>query len=267
MGRLEGKVAIITGGALGIGEADAHLFAKEGAKVVIADIKEAEGGKVAEVIKKEGGEAVFIKCDVTKESDWKKLMAEAIREYGKLNVLINNAGVIVVKKLEDTSLDDWNWIMGINATGVFLGIKYAIETMKNNGEPCSIINRSSVAAMRGSSTLGAYCASKGAVWVLTKAAAMSCAQEGYTIRVNSVHPGEVETPMAEKEAKDIGMPVQQYLERTAAGHPLGFNGKPIDIAYLDLYLASEESRWVTGSGFVIDGGLMAGRVRRPSGAQ
>ncbi|MDH5365009.1 MAG: glucose 1-dehydrogenase [Dehalococcoidia bacterium] len=257
MGRLEGKVAIITGAASGIGEADAWLFAKEGAKVVIADTNKAKGEKVADDIKKDNGEAIFVKCDVSKESDWERLIAEVIRKYGKLNILVNNAGVIVCKKLGETSLDEWNWMMDINATGVFLGTKYAIGAMKNNGELCSIINRSSIAAMIGSSTMGAYCASKGAVWALTKAAAMSCAEAGHTIRVNSVHPGEVETPMAEKEAKDLGLPLEQYLKQMAAFHPIGI-GKPIDVAYLDLYLASDESHWVTGSGFVIDGGVLAG---------
>jgi len=256
MDRLKGKVALITGGGNGMGKADAQLFAKEGAKVVIADIAEAEGGKVAEDIKKDGGEAVFVKCDVSKESDWKKQIAEVIREYGKLNILVNNAGVIVCKKLEETSLDEWNWIMGINATGVFLGTKYAIGAMKNNGELCSIINRSSIGAMIASTVMGAYCASKGAVWAFTKSAAIYCTEVGYTIRVNSVHPGEVDTPMAEKEAKDLGLPLQQYLDERAVNHPLGV-GKPIDIAYLDLYLASDESKWVTGSEFVIDGGFTA----------
>lgn len=256
MDRLKDKVTLITGGGNGMGRADALLFAKEGAKVVIADIAEAEGGKVAEDIKKDGGEAVFVKCDVSKESDWKKLIAEVIREYGKLNILVNNAGVIVCKKLEETSLDEWNWIMSINATGVFLGTKYAIGAMKNNGELCSIINRSSIGAQIASTVMAAYCASKGAVWAFTKSAAIYCAEAGYTIRVNSVHPGEVETPMAEKEAKDLGLPLQQYLDEMEAAHPLGI-GKPIDIACLDLYLASDESKWVTGSEFVIDGGYTA----------
>lgn len=254
MGRLEGKVAVITGGSMGIGEADAHLFANEGAKVVVADIDEVKGEKVVEAISKEGGEALFVRCDVSKEDDWKKLMAETIRVYAKLNILVNNAGVIIMKKLEDTSLDEWNWIMGINATGVFLGTKYGIETMKNNGELCSIINRSSIGAMIGSHLEGTYDASKGSVWALTKAAAMSCTQAGYSIRVNSVHPGEIETPMAEKEAQDLGLTLQEYLTRCAKFYPIGFIGKPIDVAYLDLYLASDESRWVTRSSFVIDGG-------------
>lgn len=254
MGRLEGKVAIITGGATSIGRADAQLFSKEGAKIVVADINNIDGEKVVDALRKEGRDALFIRCDVSRESDWKKLMTETLRIYKKLNILVNNAGVFVEKKLEDTSLDEWNWIMGINATGVFLGIKYAIEVMKNNGELCSIINRSSISPMIGTPWEGAYGVSKGAVWALTKAAAMSCTREGYTIRINSVHPGELESPILAKEAKD-GLLVPDYLANLGKSHPIGFIGKPDDIAYLDLYLASDESGSVTSSGFVIDGGL------------
>jgi NAD(P)-dependent dehydrogenase (short-subunit alcohol dehydrogenase family) len=255
MGRLEGKVAIITGGSTGIGEADALLFSREGAKIVIADINDVEAKKVVEAITKNDGKALFIHCDVSRESAWKNLMSETLKAYGKLNVLVNNAGVVIEKKLEDTSLDEWNWVMGINATGVFLGVKYAIEVMKNNGEPCSIINRSSISPMIGTPWEGAYGASKGAVWALTKAAAMSCTREGYTIRINSVHPGEVDTPMLAKEAMDRGLPLQEYLAKLRKSHPIGFIGQPIDVAYLDLYLASDESRWVTRSTFILDGGL------------
>lgn len=256
MPRLIDKVAIITGAASGIGEADAQLFAKEGAKVVIADVDEAKGKKVAEDIKKNGGEVTFIKLDVRKENDWKNLMAAVIRKYGKLNILVNNAGVIVCKPLTKITLDEWNWLMDINCTGVFLGTKYAIEAMRNNGELCSIINRSSIAAMVGFGGMEAYAASKGAVRAFTKGAALSCTAAKYTIRVNSVHPGEVCTPMMEKEAKEYGLSLEEYSKQMAAGHPIGI-GEPIDIAYLDLYLASDESKWVTGSEFTIDGGCTA----------
>jgi len=258
MGRLEGKVAIVTGAASGIGEANARLFAKEGAKVVVTtDARLVEGRMVAENIKKEGGEAIFLKLDVTEQSNWEKVISEVIRKYGKVNILVNNAGVVLIKTVEETSLDNWNWIMNINSTGVFLGTKYAIKAMKDNGEPCSIINMSSIDAMIGESDGAAYCASKGAVRAFTKAAALDCAEAGHTIRVNSVHPGEVRTAMLEKEAKDLSLPTQQYIEQMEALHPIGFLGEPIDIAYMALYLASDESRWVTGSEFVIDGGWLA----------
>ena len=256
MRRLEGKVAIITGAASGIGQGDAELFGKEGAKVVITtDAKVVEGKALAEKIKKEGGEAIFLRLDVTKEGDWKSVIGEVIKRYGKLNILVNNAGVVLCKTIEETSLADWNWQMDINSTGVFLGTKYAIEAMKGNGELCSIINRGSVDAIIGDREVPAYCASKGAVRLLTKAAALHCAEMGYTIRVNAVHPGGVDTPMLEGEAKDLGLPHKEYLEKEILpSHPIGFLGEPIDIAYMDLYLASDESRWVTGADFMIDGG-------------
>ncbi len=265
MGRLAGKIAIITGAAGGIGEGDARLFAKEGAKVVVVDINETEGKKVAEDIKKDGGEAVFIKLDVTKESDWKALMAEVIGKYGKLNILVNNAGVSLGKTVEETSLDEWNWVMGINSTGVFLGTKYAIATMKNNGELCSIINRGSLDSYFGESGLAAYCASKGAVKSFSHSAALACAENGYTIRVNAVHPGLIHTALTEKEAKELGITFPQYETEVATKTPLRRIGEPMDIAYADLYLASDESTWVTGSDFAIDGGLLAsgGLCTRP----
>jgi 3(or 17)beta-hydroxysteroid dehydrogenase len=255
--RLEGKVAIVTGASSGIGAATARLFAKEGAKVIVADLKVEEGRELAEDIKRDGGEATFISLDVTKESDWRDLMSKTIARYGKLNVLVNNAGVSLGKRIPETSLEDWNWVMDVNASGVFLGTKYAIETMKDNGELCSIINRSSVAAMNGEPELPAYCASKGAVRSFTKSAALTCGEAGYKIRVNSIHPGYVHTEMTENEARDLGIPTEEYFEKVGKMHPIGHIGEPNDIAYGDLYLASDESKWVTGSELVIDGGYLA----------
>ena len=257
MGRLDGKVVLITGGACGIGRGHSELFAEEGAKVVITTRKKVvEGTALAESIKKEGGEATFIKLDVTNEDEWKKVTDEVIKKYGKLNILVNNAGISLAKSIEETSLDEWNWIMNINSTGVFLGIKYAIKAMKKSGEPCSIVNISSIDAMVGEAELPAYCASKGSVRSLTKAVALSCAEAGYNIRVNSVHPGYIHTELTEKEAQDSGMTPAQYFEKVGKMHPLGRIGKPIDIAYVSLYLASDESNWVTGSEFVADGGYI-----------
>ncbi len=257
MARLEGKVAIVTGGALGIGEADARLFAEEGAKVVIADINEVAGKKVVEEIKKKNGEAIFLKLDVSKEEDWQSVIEATIAKYGKLNVLVNNAGVSLGKNIEDTSLADWNWIMSINATGVFLGTKYAIQYMKNCGEPCSIINRSSIDGQVGEAGLAAYCASKGAVTILTKSAALHCGEKKYKIRINSVHPAYVHTALTEKEAEDSGLEAKEYFKKVGELHPIGYIGEPIDIAYADLYLASDESKFVTGSELTIDGGWTA----------
>lgn len=258
MRRLEGKVALMTGAAAGLGKASAQLFAKEGAKVVVTTRKKAvEGRKLAEDIKNEGGEAIFMKLDVTKESEWREVIGEVIRKYGKLNILVNNAGISLGKTIEETSLDEWNFLMDINSTGVFLGTKYAIKGMKNNGELCSIVNISSIDAMVGEAELAAYCASKGSVRSLTKAAALHCAAAGYTIRVNSVHPGYIHTELTETEAQYSGLTTQKYFEKVGKMHPVGHIGEPIDIAYVNLYLASDESRWVTGSEFVVDGGYIA----------
>jgi len=258
MRRLEGKVALTTGAAAGLGKASAQLFAKEGAKVVVTTRKKAvEGRKLAEDIKNEGGEAIFMKLDITKESEWREVIGEVIRKYGKLNILVNNAGISLGKTIEETSLDEWNSVMDINSTGVFLGTKYAIKAMKNNGELCSIVNISSIDAMVGEAELAAYCASKGSVRSLTKAASLHCAAAGYTIRVNSVHPGYIHTELTEKEAQDSGLTTQKYFEKVGEMHPVGHIGEPIDIAYVNLYLASDESRWVTGSEFVVDGGYIA----------
>lgn len=257
MGRLKGKVAIVTGGALGIGEATSQLFAQEGAKVIIADINEKAGRDLEQRIQKEGHDALFLPLDVAKEESWKNLMEKSIEHYGKVNILINNAGISLGKDIMDTSLEEWNRIMDVNATGVFLGMKYAIEYMKDNGENNSIVNRSSIDGQVGEHDLFAYCASKGAVTVATKAAALACGERGYKIRVNSVHPAYVHTALTEQEAADSGMEPEEYFKAVGAKHPIGYIGRPIDIAYADLYLASDESLFVTGSELNVDGGWTA----------
>ena len=234
------------------------MFAREGAKVVVTTRKKVDvGTALAESIKKQGGEAMFLRLDTTVEDDWKKVLNEVIKKYGKLNILVNNAGVSIAKTIEETSLDEWNWLMNINATGVFLGCKYGIEAMKKNVEPCSIVNISSIDAIIGEAGLPAYCASKGAVRALTKSVALSCAEAGYNIRVNSVHPGLIHTELTDKEAKDYGITFEQYDKLFTVATPLGHIGEPIDIAYISLYLASDESRWATGAEFVVDGGYIA----------
>lgn len=256
MNRLQGKVAIVTGGALGIGRATCELFAREGAKVVVADINE-EGIDLAEAIQKEGQQAVFFKHDVSAEQSWKDVIQFTLRTYGKLNILVNNAGVSLGKTVENTTLQEWNRLMGINSTGVFLGLREAIAAMKDNGENCSIINRSSIDGQVGEAGLFAYCASKGAVTLMTKSAALACGEQGYKIRVNSVHPGYVHTSLTEKEAADSGMTNEEYFAYVGKQHPIGYIGTPADIAYADLYLASDESLFVTGSELTIDGGWTA----------
>ena len=257
MGRLDNKVAMISGGAMGIGGADSLLFAREGAKVVIADVNEKAGKELEAQIKAEGFEAMFVKLDVADESSWVAAMDAAIKKYGKLNILVNNAGVSLGKDIEATTLEDWNWVMGINSTGVFLGTKHGIKAMKDNGENNSIVNRSSIDGQIAESGLFAYCASKGSVTILTKSAALAVGEKKYKIRINSVHPGYVHTALTEKEAADSGMSNEEYFAKVGAQHPIGYIGMPMDIAYADLYLASDESMFVHGSELVIDGGWTA----------
>jgi NAD(P)-dependent dehydrogenase (short-subunit alcohol dehydrogenase family) len=257
MGRLNNKVAIVTGSAEGIGKATAILFGKEGAKVVVADINETKGKEDVNEIQQAGVDAIFFMLDVTNEKQWKSLMNMTTEKFGKLNVIVNNAGISRAKDIENTSLEDWNEIMGVNATGVFLGTKYAIDTMKDNDELCSIINRSSIDGQIAESGLFAYCASKGAVTILTKSAALCCGEKGYKIRVNSVHPGYIRTALTEEEARGYGLEPEEYFVKVGKQHPLGCIGEPDDIAYIDVYLASDESKWTTGAEFVVDGGWTA----------
>jgi 3(or 17)beta-hydroxysteroid dehydrogenase len=254
MDRVKGKIAIITGAASGLGEADALLLAKEGAKVVVADIDEVKGNKVVEEIRREGGKAIFVKHDVTSEKNWENLIEKTLSEFGKLDILVNNAGIQIIKEVEDISLEEWRRLMSVNLDGVFLGTKHAIKAMKGS-EGGSIINMSSAVGIVGTvDNTSAYCASKGAVRLFTKAVALECSKAGrnYNIRVNSVHPGVIETPMVAAMARDKA--VKETLENA---HPIGFIGKPIDVAYAVLYLASDESRLVTGAEMVIDGGWTA----------
>jgi len=257
MNRLAGKVALVSGSATGIGEATARLFAQEGAKVVVADVNEQRGKEVAADIKKEGGEAHFIRLDVTSEENWEQAMKETVAKYGKINICVNNAGISLANDVEDTTLDEWNRIMSVDSTGVFLGTKHAIKAMKNNGEPCSIVNRSSIDGQIAEPGLFAYCAAKGSVTILTKSAALACGEKKYNIRVNSVHPGYIRTELTEEEARGYGLEPDEYFKKVGAMHPIGRIGEPIDIAYIDLYLASDESRWVTGAEFTVDGGFTA----------
>lgn len=253
MDRVKGKVAIITGAASGLGRAAALLLAKEGAKVIVADINEGGGKAVVDEILAQGGEALFMKHDVTSESDWSEVIEKTLSEFGKLDILVNNAGVMLIKEIKDMSLEEWRRLMSVNLDGVFLGTKYAIRAMKRSGG--SIVNTSSMAGIVGTlDDTSAYCASKGAVRLFTKAAALECSKAGhnYNIRVNSVHPGITETPMTEGMLQD-----EAIKKRLENGHPIGFMAQPIDIAYGILYLASEESRFVTGAELVIDGGYTA----------
>ena len=250
MGRLDGKVALISGGARGQGAAEARLFTQEGAKVVFGDILDDQGKMVEAEILELGGEATYVHLDVTQEADWVAAVEAAVSRYGKLDVLVNNAGITIRKSIEDTTEEDWDRIMAINAKGVFLGIKRAIPAMRSSGGG-SIINISSTAGLVGSSTTGAsYTATKGAVRLLTKSTAIQYAKEG--IRCNSVHPGLLETPMTEGILAD-----PETRDMRTRRIPLGRIGTAKDIAYGVLFLASDDSSFITGSELVIDGGATA----------
>ena len=250
MGKLDGKVALISGGAKGMGAAEVRLFAREAASVVFGDILDDEGKKVEAEIRELGGEATYVHLDVTKETEWRAAVQIAVNRYGKLDVLVNNAGISLQSKVEETTEEDWDKVMDVNAKGVFLGTKAAIPEMRKAGGG-SIINISSQLGLVGTDTSSPqYHASKGAVRLLTKATAIQYAREG--IRVNSVHPGPIVTPMTEV-ARANSDRYRQVLSRI----PLGRYGEPEEVAYGVLYLASDESSFVTGSELVIDGGWTA----------
>ena len=255
--RLAGKVALITGAAAGVegtvmgfGGAAARLFAREGAKVVLTDIKEDMGRTTTEQIQALGGEAMFLRHDVTSEEEWQEVVHTAVARFGTLNVLVNNAGTGARFTVEHTTVDVWEAQMSVHAKGVFLGTKYAIPIMRQAGGG-SIINVSSIYGLVGSPTSAAYHAAKGAIRSFTKAAAIQYAQDH--IRVNSVHPGYCFTPLTQENFTSSAARQEWVMARI----PLGRFGQADDIAYGMLYLASDESAYVTGAELVIDGGTTA----------
>ena len=247
--RLENKVALISGGARGMGAVEAKMFVQEGAKVVIGDVLDEDGKQTEAEINEAGGECVFVHLDVTDETAWQDAVAAAVDRFGKLNILVNNAGIARINNVEDTTSDEWDLVMDINAKGVFLGTKAAIPEIRKAGGG-SIVNISSIAGLTGGRT-SSYAASKGAVRLLTKSTAIQYA--GESIRCNSVHPGVIETPMT----TPMMLNTQEGRDLNASRHPLGRVGQPEDIAYGVLFLASDESSFMTGSELVIDGGLTA----------
>src|ERR671930_1240943 len=248
MGRLDRKVALISGGARGQGAAEAKLFAREGAHVVFGDVRDEEGRQVEAEIRTAGGDATYVHLNVTSEADWRAAVDTAERRYGQLHVLVNNAGILIRKNIEETTEDDWDRIMAVNVKGVFLGTKYAIPAMRRAGGG-AIINISSTAGIAPApGTSAAYAATKGGVRIFSKATAVQHAKDG--IRCNSVHPGPVDTDMLREAAGGLE---QAYRRRV----PLGRFGTVEDIAYGVLYLASDEASFVTGSELVIDGGSTA----------
>ncbi len=246
-GRLAGKVALISGAARGMGESEVRLFVREGAQVVLGDVLEEQALAVLEDIVRQGGAATFVPLDVTKESDWQQAVETSEQTYGRLDILVNNAGIVRMAPLDETSLEDWNEVISVNQTGVFLGMKHAIPAMRRAGSG-AIVNISSIAGLIGLPNIPAYQASKGAVRLLTKNAAVQYAAD--KIRVNSIHPGRIETPMTAPLAPERR---EMVLRLT----PLGRDGKPEEVAYGVLYLASDESSYVTGTELIIDGGYTA----------
>lgn len=264
--QVEGKVALVTGAASGIGEAIAELLAQEGATVIATDIDELRGPEVVGRITKAGGKAVFLEQDVTSETRWSEISDEVERRFGALDIMVSNAGIgIAVPSIVDMTLADWRKQTAINLDGVFLSVKYCLPLMRKHGGG-SIILMSSLAGLRGAPGLAGYSATKGAVRLFAKAVAMECAGAGDGVRVNSVHPGIIDTPIWGKiptgASGNTGNAPIDPEERAKLATPLGHAGQARDIANGVLYLASDASRYMTGAELVIDGGTFAGGVVR-----
>lgn len=256
--RVADKVALITGGASGIGRGCAERLAEEGATVVIADLQDDLGQAVVDGIN-DKAHAHYLHLDVTSEAEWEAVVADIRKRYGRLNVLVNNAGVGIGGSILDMPLADWQRQQAVNLDGVFLGVKHCIPLMRESGGG-SVINMSSVAGLKGAANLAAYNATKGGVRLFTKGVALECAQNRWPVRVNSVHPGIIDTPIWTKVNPEMlgeGLNAIDVGEMAASGVPTGELGYPLDIANGVLFLASDESRYITGTELVIDGGLSA----------
>jgi 3(or 17)beta-hydroxysteroid dehydrogenase len=262
--RLKNKVALITGAARGIGAETAKLFAAEGATVIVTDILDEEGQSLVKSI---GQHAVYFHLDVADEKDWEALIEPIQTRYGKIDILFNNAGIIGFDdKLgpqdpEYVSLSSWRYIHAINLDGVLLGCQFAMRLMKNHGG--SIINMSSRSGLVGIPTAAAYASSKAAIRNHTKSVALYCAEKKYNIRCNSVHPGAILTPLWDSMLGDNAETRQAAINAIATGIPLGHMGEPLDVAYAVLFLASDESKYITGAEFTLDGGILAGSTAAP----
>ncbi len=265
MGQVQGKVALVTGGASGIGAGCARKLAQEGARVMVTDIDAALGQEVVAGIIRAGGSAAFLRHDVTQEDQWQKVIADVVARWSKLDILVNNAGVGMGGPITEMSLEDWRRQTAINLDGVFLGTKHAARAMRESKDYCAIVNMSSVAGFNGAPMLAGYCATKGGVRLFTKACALEFAQLGYRIRVNSVHPGIIDTPIWTKipaggAQLDPNAPRPNAMDPNALAAmatPIKRAGTPEDIANGVLYLASDAASYVTGTELIIDGGMVA----------
>jgi NAD(P)-dependent dehydrogenase (short-subunit alcohol dehydrogenase family) len=266
MKMLEGKVALVTGAAGGMGRAIARRLAHEGAKVVLTDLRREQVEAVASELATDGVEAIGLAHDVTSETDWNRVVGETVRRFGEVSVLVNNAGSFVMESIEHSSLESWRKMFTVNVESVFLGTRAAMVAMKKNGRdresPNAIVNVSSIGGLIGAAFTTAYSSAKGAVTLLTKCAALECAKLGYAIRVNSLHPGLSDTPM-QNVLLDGHVRYSGYSSRETAriamvdAYPLGRLGRPTDIADAAAFLASDMSRYMTGAELVVDGGLTA----------
>ncbi len=254
MPQLAGKVALVTGAAQGLGAATARLFAAEGAVVIVSDLTDERCAAGVDAIRNSGGKAAGFALDVTSEGRWNDAIAFVEREYGKLDVLVNNAGISFSASIEKTTFEQWRLMQATNLDSVFLGCKAGISLMKKTGG--SIINLSSVWGLKADADMIAYNAAKAGVWLLTKSIALHCGREGYGIRANTIHPGFMETPMLWNYLDNTGEP-EKYRQIAVSLHPIGHLGQPEDIAQGALYLASDASKFVTGTELVIDGGYTA----------
>ena len=253
MNRLQDKVALVTGGGSGLGRATALRLAGEGAIVAVTDMSDANGAETVSEIENAGGTAKFFNHNVCLEEQWVTVIDGVIAAFGRLDIVVNNAGIAIPGNAEALSFADWRKLMSVNLDGVFLGVKHGIRGIKQGNRGGSIINLSSIEGLVGDPDLAAYNASKGGVRLLTKSAALHCAKTGTGIRVNSVHPGFIWTPMVENAGPDA----EARHKALVALHPVGHLGEPDDIAWGIVYLASDESKFVTGSELVIDGGYTA----------
>ena len=256
-GRVDGKMSFVTGAAQGLGEAIAYMLAKEGSKVVLADINYDKVVSVSERINNEFPEQAFsLKLDVTSEDQWKESLIKAEKLMGGINVLVNNAGIGGGTTIEDTDYETFQNVMKVDTDSVFLGCKYAIPIIKNYS-PGSIVNTSSIAGLIAGHNMASYNTAKAGVWMLSKSVALHCARQAYNIRCNSIHPTFINTPILDNMLNRSNVERDELLMKLARQVPLGKVGEPNDVAYTVLFLASDESKFITGSEIKIDGGISA----------